>query len=356
MLFCYEENRACSGSLRPSTLEEDTMLQGLTHALNVLLTAGIVCAAWALDPAAAQTSATQPRIGTRLITLGTIGGPPPRAHRAQSANLLIVNGAFYVVDAGDGVVRRLVKAGINARDVGTIFLTHLHDDHMAGLGTLMSVAWDNQRVQPINVYGPPRTEELVKAAVQYFTISAEIRIADGGRTVPLSDVVFGHDVGPGIIYSDANIKVIAAENTHFAFHTGAAAGKFNSYSYRFETPDRVIVFTGDTGPTNTVTQLAMGADLLVAEENSVEDRMQLLLKTGQWQKMTPAEQTGIKRQMSQGHLGTGDVGKMAADAGVKAVVLTHLTEKPDGDYTPLIGEVKKYFSGEVFIASDLKDF
>src|ERR1041385_4369824 len=77
------------------------------------------------------------------------------------------------------------------------FITHHHDDHTAGLGTLMSAAWDNQRTKPINVYGPPRTEDLVKAAVQYFAISAEIRIADGGRTIPIDQLFFGHDVGPG---------------------------------------------------------------------------------------------------------------------------------------------------------------
>ena len=101
----------------------------------------------------------------------------------------------------------------------------------------MSAAWDNQRTQPINVYGPPRTEDLVKAAVQYFSISAEIRIADGGRSVPIAQVFFGHDVLPGMIYQDANVKVTAAETTHFEFHTGAAADKHKSYAYRFETPD-----------------------------------------------------------------------------------------------------------------------
>ena len=90
-----------------------------------------------------------------------------------------------------GVLRRLVLMS----EIGTIFITHHHDDHTAGLGTLMSLAWDRQRTKPINVYGPPRTEELVKAAVQYFTISAEIRIADGGRTVPIAQLFFGHDVG-----------------------------------------------------------------------------------------------------------------------------------------------------------------
>ena len=106
--------------------------------------------------ATAQGGPTRPKAGTRVITLGTTAGLGPKANRAQASNLLIVSGSFYVVDAGDGAARRIAKAGINVRDIGTIFLTHLHDDHTAGLGTLMSVAWDNQRTQPINVYGPPR--------------------------------------------------------------------------------------------------------------------------------------------------------------------------------------------------------
>jgi ribonuclease BN (tRNA processing enzyme) len=304
----------------------------------------------------AQTALPQSKTGTRLITLGTTAGPPPRAHRAQSSNLLIVNGAFYVVDAGDGAARRIAKAGINVRDIGTIFLTHHHDDHTAGLGTLMSVAWDNQRTQPINVYGPPRTEDLVKAAVQYFSISAEIRIADGGRSVPIAQVFFGHDVRPGLVYQDAYVKVTAAETTHFEFHTGAAAGKHKSYAYRFETPDRVVVFTGDTGPNDALTDLAKDADLLVSEANSVEERMQGLIKSGQWEVMTSAQRAGIQRQMTQGHLSTADVGKMASQARVKTVVMTHLTAKPDNDYTSWVNDVKKYFSGQVLVAKDLMEF
>ena len=304
----------------------------------------------------AQTGLAPPKTGTRVVTLGTVAGPPPRAHRAQSSNLLIVNGTFYVVDAGDGAARRIAKAGINVRDIGTIFLTHLHDDHTAGLGTLMSVAWDNQRTQPINVYGPPRTEDLIKAAVQYFSISAEIRIADGGRSVPIAQVFFGHDVRPGMVYQDTNVKVTAAETTHFEFHSGPAAGKHKSYAYRFETPDRVIVFTGDTGPNDALTNLAKDADLLLAEANSVEERMQDLIKSGQWQVMPPAQQAGIRRQMTQGHLSTDDVGKLAAQARVKTVVLTHLTSKPDDDYTSWVSDVKKYFSGQVLVAKDLMEF
>ncbi len=90
----------------------------------------------------AQTGAAPSKMGTRLITLGTSAGPIPRPHRAQSSNLLTVNEVHYVVDAGDGVARRLAKVCIDVRDVATVFITHHHDDHTAGLGTLMSAAWD----------------------------------------------------------------------------------------------------------------------------------------------------------------------------------------------------------------------
>src|SRR5258708_3580520 len=304
----------------------------------------------------AQTN-TPPSIAeTRLITLGTVAGPPPRPHRAQFSNLLIVNSTLYVIDAGDGVARRIAKAGFNVRDVGIVFITHHHDDHTAGLGTLMSAAWDNQRTKPINVYGPPRTEELVKAAVQYFTISADIRIADGGRTIPIEQLFFGHDVGSGVIYQDGNVKVTAIENTHFGFHKGAAAGKHKSYSYRFETPGRVIVFTSDTGPFAGLVEFAKGADLLVAEANSIEQRMQDLIRSGQWQVTTNEAQTRINPQVAEGHLSPEDVGKLAEGATVRSVVLSHLTWKVDDDYSDWVDEVKKHFSGPVLIAKDLKEF
>ena len=307
--------------------------------------------------AIAQGNASSSKPSSRLITLGTLAGPIPRPQRAQSANVLIVNGVPYVIDAGDGVVRRMAEAGINIRDIGVIFITHHHDDHTAALGTLMSVAWDENRTQPINVYGPPGTEMLVKAAVQYFTLSSEIRIADGGRSVPIARVFFGHDVGVGLAYQDRNLKVQAIENTHFEFHKTGPDSK--SYSYRFQTPDRVIVFTGDTGPSEALTELAKGADLLVAEVNSSDDRKQILIADGQWQIMSEQERVGILEQAKRGHLTPEDVGKMASRANIKTVVLTHLTYRPPPNtenYAPWADEVRKHFSGQVLIAKDLMAF
>jgi len=292
-----------------------------------------------------------------LITLGTSGGPSLTPGRAQTSHLLTVNGAYYVVDAGDGVARRMARAGADVRKVGIIFLTHHHDDHTAGLGTLMSLAWDGQRTEPINVYGPPRTKELVDATVRYCQISADIRIADGGRSVPLDDVFFGHDVGIGEVYQDENIRVSATENTHFSFHRGGAAGRYKSYSYRFETPDRVIMFTGDTGFSAAVTALARDADVLVTETSSCDERKNSMIKDGRWQAMSVAEQEGIMRQATEGHMGLDNIGMLATQAGVKTVVLSHLTRRVETtDYEPWAEEVRKHFSGEVVVAEDLMEF
>ena len=292
-----------------------------------------------------------------LITLGTSAGPSLTPGRAQTSHLLTVNGTYYVVDAGDGVARRMARAGADVRKVGIIFLTHHHDDHTAGLGTLMSLAWDRQRTEPINVYGPPRTKELVDATVRYCSISADIRIADGGRSVPLDKVFFGHDVGIGEVYQDDNIRVSATENTHFSFHRGDAAGRYKSYSYRFETPDRVIAFTGDTGFSAAVTALARDADILVTETSSCDERKNSMIKDGRWQAMSTAEQEGIMRQATQGHMGLDNIGMLATQAGVRKVVLSHLTRRVEtADYEPWAEEVRKHFSGEVVIAEDLMEF
>ena len=311
-------------------------------------------AALPFAPQVARAQAVLPNMGTRLITLGTAAGPFPRPHQTQSSNLLIVNGSHYIVDAGDGVARRLAKARIDLRDVGTIFITHHHDDHTGGLGMLMSAAWDQSRTKPINVYGPPPTEVFVKALVQLFNISAEIRIADGGVSVPIAEVFFGHDIADGVVYHDANIKVTAVQNSHYQFHTGTNIGKYKSYAYRFESTDRVIVFTGDTGPSDAVTELARDADLLVTPSSSFKDRMQSLIDTGAWQAMTSAEQARVLAQAKR-NITLEDIGKMATRANVKTVVLSHSIARADGG-AGWMAEVKEHFSGQVLVAKDLMEF
>jgi ribonuclease BN (tRNA processing enzyme) len=308
------------------------------------------------DRSVAQTDKAPPT-GTQIITLGTRGGPLPSKDRAQSSNLLVVNGTLYLIDAGDGATRRIVQAGHDFRKVGKVFITHPHSDHTAGLAALLVSAWEYQRREPIDIYGGG-VEALVKGAIAYLTPNAEIRWAEGKKIV-MSDVFHGHDVGPGMIFQDANVKVTAVENTHFNFPQGSPPyGKYKSFSYRFDTPGRSVVFTGDTGPSDALTELAKGADVLVTEVTVTDDVIEVFKGSGAWQAKTPDEQAGWIRHMHEEHVTPEDVGRMAAKAGVKSVVLTHLspTVDPEDDYKRYADGVKKFFSGPIQIAKDLMKF
>ena len=296
---------------------------------------------------------------TRLITLGTRSGPVPTAVRAQSSNLLIVNGTLYLIDAGDGTARRLARGGYAIKNIDHVFITHLHDDHSAGLIPLMSIQYDLDRTKPVAIHGPPGTEALVRAALQYLTVNADIRMSDGTVTIPIGKVFSGHDLGIGTVFHDANVTVKTVENSHFHFPAGSPAyGKTKSYSYRFETPDKTIVFTGDTGPSDALVDLAKNADMLVTEIGSFDDFKALALKTGRWQALPPDQQERYEYHMKSEHLAPEEVGKMAARAGVKTVVLTHIpaTANPKDDYKRYADGVKKSFSGQVLIAKDLMEF
>jgi ribonuclease BN (tRNA processing enzyme) len=322
---------------------------------TIILASALFFTATAAKQLAAQTPAPAEN-ATTLITLGTAGGPLPRADRAQSSNLLIVNGTLYLIDAGGGVTGRVVQSGNNFRKVSKIFITHAHSDHTAGLATLLVAEWE-QQAEPIDIYGSG-VEALVKGAIDYLTPNADIRWAEGKKR-PMADMFHGHDVEPGVIYQDANVKVTAVENTHFHFKPGDPGyGKYKSYSYRFETPGRVVFFTGDTGPSDAVVDLAKGADLYVTETTSPEEVVELYKKNGTWQSKTPGEQEGFLRHMHEEHVTPEDIGKMAAKAGVKAVVMTHLgpTVVPDDDYHRYVEEAQKYFSGLITLAKDLMKF
>jgi ribonuclease BN (tRNA processing enzyme) len=297
--------------------------------------------------------------GTRVITLGTRSGPAPDLNRAQSSNVLITNGVAYVIDAGDGVSRRLIRLGMNFRDIGNIFVTHPHSDHTAGLGALMMWVYDRgDPTKVVGIYGPPGTAASVQGLLQFVTVNAEIRISDGTASIPAIKRFSSKDTDEGLVFQDANVKVTAVENTHFHFPPGSPGyGKYRSYAYRFDTADRSVVFTGDTGPSDAIAQLAKGADLLISEvTNPVDEYKEQAIKTGLWQQFTSGEQKNLVRHHIEEHLLPEDLGKMAARANVKTVVMTHVQPSPNDDYSRYVDEVKKHYSGQVLVAKDLMEF
>jgi ribonuclease BN (tRNA processing enzyme) len=141
---------------------------------------------------------------------------------------LIVNGTPYLIDAGDGVARRLVQAGIDFTKIGRVFITHNHSDHTMGIPNLISVEWQYARREPVAFYGPPGTEETVKAALVFANVDAAIRLSET-QVTPIEKIVEAHNVGTGQIYQDSNITVTAVENTHF--HSRKAAPPTASSSH-----------------------------------------------------------------------------------------------------------------------------
>ncbi len=323
---------------------------GLAVALCVLPLAASERAS-AQMPAAALSANT-------IVTLGTTAGPMPRKGHAQAANLLVVNGTLYLIDAGDNVTRRIVQSGYDFRKVSKIFITHDHSDHTLGLPALLVDQWEYNRREPVDIYGPPGTNAVVQGALDFASVNADIRYSEG-KTTPMNSIFHGHDVPPGPVYSDANVTVTAVENTHFNFKPGSPAfGKYKSFSYRFQTPKGVVVFTGDTGVSDAVTTLAKGADVLVSEVLSVDDLITLYKSNGVWQAKTAEEQVGFVRHLKEEHLTPQDVGTMASKAAVKTVILTHMgqTLDPNDTYARYADEVHRYYHGNVLIASDLKTF
>ena len=308
----------------------------------------------------AQSTAGQApqKPNVRIVTVGTRSGPQPDIDRVQSSNLLIVNGAQYLIDAGDGVTRRLIERKTDFRNIDDIFITHHHSDHTGGLGALMGLISDMSRRKLVNIYGPPGTEVGVQGLLQFLSVSSDIRMSDGTHEVPVKQLYKGHDVGVGVIFQDANVKVTAVENTHYHFKPDSPAfGKYKSYAYRFDAAGRSVVFTGDTGPSDAVIELAKGADVLVSEAtNPIDEYKASQIKQGSWDTRTKAEQDDLIRHHIEEHLLPDDLGKMAAAAGVKMVVMTHLQPSPNNDYSHYVALVKKSFSGEVRVAHDLAEF
>ena len=278
---------------------------------------------------------------TRLILLGTAGGPAIKKLRSQPANALIVNGAVYIVDAGNGVAQQIAQTDIQPRAVKAVFITHLHSDHVADYGTLLLRIWQSGLRTPIETFGPKPLEAMTASYMQYMDWDIQLRVRDEGRP-PFASLVKAHDIAhAGVIYRDENVKVTAAEVPH-----GAAKP---AYAYRFDTPDKVVVFSGDTSKSESLVKLAEGADILVHETLSLEGVDAAV-------KATDAGNEALKRHIIEAHTPAEEVGEVATAAHVRKLVLTHFvpTGNPAFDKPELwIEKVRKTYKGEVIVGEDL---
>ena len=325
--------------------------------IRFLLLMGAACLSMA---ASAQTSGP-PADATRVITLGTQGGPLPAGRRAQPANAVVVRGRVYLVDAGNGVVRQLNQAGLDYRRVDRIFVTHNHDDHNADWGTLMGLQWSTGRRGEVHVHGPNGTEAMLRGYLQYFEPNARIRRADAKMPAGPESLFRAHDIREsGVVYQDDLVKVTAIENCHYHFDPASpfASATDKSFAFRFNTPDRVIVFSGDTGKCANLVEFARDADLLVHEVVSlplVADSLRRFMASQPGQ-VPPGLFEELMRHMADDHTTPDDIGRLATAAKVKKVVLSHFAPGRDTDpESEYVDGVKKYYSGPVVAAQDLME-
>jgi ribonuclease BN (tRNA processing enzyme) len=308
----------------------------------------------------AAAAPAPPVTGTQLVLLGTQGGPNVNVRRSQASNAIIVDGRPYLVDCGYGAVRGLVAAGIGYAQLGTAFITHLHDDHTADVAALLTLQWTGNKTQPTDIYGPYGTAAMVDAAIAFTKANTDIRVTDEGRKTRPEQIFHGHDVpaqpNPVQVFKDDRITVTATENTHYP-ERAKAAMPHRSIAYRVQTATRSIVISGDTAYSKNLVGLARGADLFVCE---IIDQPQYEANLTQARAQAAAgNQNSVAQHVVETHSNNEAVGRMAAEAGVKSVVLTHLLpgsnrntvqEYPDSSY---IEGVRKFFSGQVIVGRDL---
>ena len=281
------------------------------------------------------------KTGTRLILLGTGGGPRPNKMRSQSAGVVLVNDIPYVVDCGEGVSRQLAFANVPLRNLRYIFITHHHSDHNLDYGNLIYNAWASGFKGRIDTYGPPPLEKITKLYFEMNAYDINIRIPDEGRS-PLTPMIFVHEFSKdGVVMQNEHVKVTAALVNHPPVEP--------SFAYRFDTPDRSIVFSGDTTPCDNLIKLAQGADVLVHEVIHKPSLARLMARIPNADRLV--------EHIVASHTTHIDVGKVAKAAGVKMLVLTHYVPVDDPSVTDemWIEGARTHFEGKIIAGKDLME-
>ncbi len=289
---------------------------------------------------AALARGAQPTYRTRLVLLGTAGGPTPKAKSAAPAQAIVVGDRVYLVDCGDGVARQLALAKLAIRQLRAVFITHQHSDHVAGYGPLFLLGWTAGLTAPVDAYGPPPLVEMTARLLEAYRYDIELRMADEGRP-PLAPLVRPHEiVEGGEIFKDDRVRVTAALNDHPPIR--------HSFAYRVDAPDRSIVISGDTTFSENVVKLARGADVLVHEVVSRE----------YWERAGVPQTPSVVKHILASHTDAADAGRVAAAAGVGTLVLSHYVPT-EGPGTPTdqqwVAAARRHFKGKVVLGRDLME-
>jgi len=274
---------------------------------------------------------------TQIVMLGT-GTPFPDPDRSGPATAIIVNSTPYLIDFGPGVVRRAAAAyrngmtafGAGAVNVATAFLTHLHSDHTAGYPDLILTPWVMGRTE-LDVYGPEGLEEMTKHVLEAWRQDIEIRTKGLEQRQAL--VVRAHDVKPGVVYKDERVTVTAFRVPHGQWP--------QAFGYRFDTPRKNIVISGDTSPSEELVAHCQPCDVLIHEVYSPESVLSM---------------PDYKTYRAKYHTSTSELAAIANRTKPGILVVYHTSGRGPNGRIPddqLLREIQKTYHGKVVIGHDL---
>ena len=275
-----------------------------------------------------------PSARSQIVLLGT-GTPNADPARSGPSVAIVVDGTPYLVDFGPGVVRRAAAAyatgieGLDATRLAIAFLTHLHSDHTIGYPDLIFSPWVLGRQDSLRVYGPPGLKHMTDHVLSAYQEDVRERL-DGLEPVNRTGHrVDAFEVEPGIIYDDDCVTVEAFVVNH---------GLQRAYGYRFTTPDRVIVVSGDTAPFDGWAETYAGCDVLVHEVQSADG---LARREPAW-----------RAYHSAAHTTSVELTEVASIVRPDLLILSHqLFHNVTEDR--LLQEVRARYSGDVVSGKDL---
>jgi len=283
---------------------------------------------------------TQPKARTKIVFLGTKGGPRVGVGPSNPANLVMVNDTPFVIDCGMGVSHQLVSAGVPLESVKYIFISHHHSDHNLEYGNLVYNAWVTGLSTPVHSFGPKGIEAMTGTYWELNKFDVDTRIEDEGRPDPRKLLIAKDIAEDGVVLQTPDVKVTAFRTPHPPI--------MDNFAYKFETPDGVIVFSSDTAYNPKLAEFAKGADVLVHEAIYLPfvDRLVARVKNG----------ATLKKHLLESHTSAEDVGRIADAAQVKLLVMSHLVpgelDVTDADW---LNEARKTFKGRIVVARDLME-
>lgn len=279
---------------------------------------------------------------SRIILLGTKGGPRVgEAGRSNPSTLLLINDVPYLVDCGYGVSKQLLLAGIGLDRVRYVFITHHHSDHNLEVGPLLYNAWITGRPVHLDMYGPVGLRHMMQAFFDYQKFDIDTRIVDEGREDPHKAVALHEFARAGVVLQTSDVKVTSCRVRHPPIT--------QAYAYRFDAKDRSVVISGDTAYAPELAEFAKGADVLVHEVMYLPG-IEALLK-----RLPNARR--LREHLMAAHTLPEDVGRIAAQAGVATLVLSHFVPGDDPTITDeqWAEGVRKNFKGRIIVGKDLME-